>query len=57
MFFLLYPLCLLRALWRPVTVAPDPTCFLMAAPVPFVTMALFAAREGVRSRTPTYPLT
>lgn len=43
---LLWPPCVLRVLRYPDQVAPDPSVFVLMAPVPFVTMAMFACRPS-----------
>eukprot|EP00966_Prymnesium_polylepis_P262269 6058195-Prymnesium_polylepis.1 len=40
----LWPWCVYRTLRYPEKVAPDPSVFVLMAPVPFVTMAMFACR-------------
>lgn len=40
----LWPLCVWRVLRNADRVAPDPTCFVLMAPIPIVTMAMFSCR-------------
>ncbi|KAL1508499.1 hypothetical protein AB1Y20_004600 [Prymnesium parvum] len=40
----LWPLCAYRVLWYSRVVAPDPSVFILMAPIPFVTIAMFACR-------------
>lgn len=44
MFAVLWPVGVVRALRHPQRVAPDPSVFILMAPVPFVTLAMFACR-------------